>query len=209
MRYPIFKSLVTLASLLLASNFSQAQSTLFIDFGPGAIQPGFTAQTTASVDYTTDAGTVTITSDGSFFNRSSGNSFTDAALLGDFTFKNSFGTLSLTISGAGVSASTGYDIKFYSQDSHHGGTGGTVTYTGVSGTTGNTSIVYSSADIGADGYSATATFTSDGSGTISIDVTGTNEGPRISGMEFTVVPEASAALLMGSLTALFGLRRRR
>ena len=184
-----------------------------IDFGTGSLQPGFVAQTTgAATTYSTVNGDITVASTGSFFNRSSGSSYQDAALLGDFTFLNSNGTMTLTIAGPGITANLAHSIKFYSLDSHHGSTGGTVSYAGTAGTVGSTSIVYSTTTQNTAGFadrmSSTSNWTSNGSGQIVINVTGTNEGPRVSGMEITVVPEPSAALL-GGIGALLLLRRRK
>lgn len=203
----------SLSSLLLS--VSAHATVVMIDFGTStsAVQSGFTAQTTGTATtYSTDAGDITVASTGSFFNRSAGGTYTDAPLMGDFTFLNSFGTMTLTLAGDGIASNTAYEIRFYSYDSQHGSTGGTVTYTGVSGTTGATAITYSNAgqnDPGfADTNSSLSSWISNNSGQIVIDVTGSNEGPRVNGLEITVIPEPSAALL-GALGLLALLRRRR
>jgi hypothetical protein len=201
----------TLASLALAAGSLNAATVVQIDFGAGVspVQSGFTAQTSASAGYATDAGDITVASNGSFFNRTAQQSYTDAALMGDFTFVNNLATnaLTLTINGAGISESTDYEITFYSYDSQHGSGGGTVSYAGLLGTTGSTSINYSNS---LTSNSATATWTSDGSGVLTIGVSGTNEGPRISGMEITVVPEPSSfALLAGCFGLTWVMLRRR
>jgi len=184
-----------------------------VDFGTStsAVEPGFVAQTSgAATPYSTPQGSITVGSTGSFFNRSASGTYTSAPLLGDFTFLNSFGTLTLTIGGAGIASNTAYEIQFWSYDSQHGTGGGTVTYTGVNGTLGATSIAYSSSNLGSgDSNSSTAFFTSNGSGDIVIDVTGTNEGPRVNGLAITVIPEPSSAILLGVASALVVLRRRR
>jgi hypothetical protein len=201
------------AAVVGAAMISSANAApiLSIDFGPSSspVEPGFVAQTSGSVTHSTVAGDVSVASDGSFFNRSATQGYTSAALYGDFNFKNSFGTLTLTIDGPGIAASTDYEIKFYSLDSHHGSTGGTVTYTGVSGTVGGTVIAYNTGF--ANDNASTSVFTSNGAGAIVIEVTGTNEGPRISGFELsetTPIPEP-ASVAMGALGVTLLISRRR
>lgn len=203
----------TIGSQLLI--ISAQAATVMIDFGtggatPSPVQSGFTSQTTGvATSYSTPAGNITVASTGSFFNRSATGTYTDAPLLGDFTFANNLATntMTITIAGAGITADTDYDIRFYSLDTQHGGTGGTVTYAGLSGTTGGTSIAYKTTNTTL-GNSSLSSWTSNSSSQIVIGVTGTNEGPRVSGMEITVIPEPSAALL-GGLGLLALLRRRR
>lgn len=183
-------------------------AVLSIDFGTGTspVEPGFTAQTTGTATtYSTSFGDISVASTGNFFNRSAGGTYTSAALYGDFNFINSTtSAMTITLAGPGIAANTAYDLRFYSYDSQHGSGGGTVTYTGVSGTGGSTSINYSNAFV--NDNASTATFTANGSGEIVIDVTGTNEGPRVNGLE--VIPEPSVALL-GGIGLLALLRRRR
>lgn len=200
---------------LAAISATQAATIVKIDFGTGSssLQSGFTAQNSgAATTYSTVNGNISVASTGSFFNRSAAGSYQDAALLGDFTFLNSNGTMTITIGGPGITANTAHSIKFYSLDSFHGTTGGTVNYVGASGTVGSTSIAYSTSTQNTAGFadrmSSTSDWTSNGSGQIVINVTGTNEGPRVSGMEITIIPEPSAALL-GGIGLLALLRRRR
>lgn len=215
-KYKALASLIAGGGLMIAT--AQA-ATVMIDFGTtnakSLVQSGFTAQTSgAATSYSTPAGNITVASTGSFFNRSADATFTDAPLMGDFTFANNLATnaMTITIAGVGIAPNTAYDIKFYSYDSQHTSGGGTVTYAGLSGTAGGTSIAYSNAGSTnpgfADSNSSLTSWTSNGSGEIVIGVTGTTEGPRVNGMEITVIPEPSAALL-GGLGLLALLRRRR
>lgn len=209
------KLLATAISSFLLSLSAQAATIVKIDFGTStsSLQSGFIAQNSgAATTYSTVNGDITVASTGSFFNRSSGSAYVDSPLLGDFTFLNSFGTMTITIAGPGIAPNLAHSIKFYSYDSQHTGGGGTVTYTGTSGTVGGTSITYSNSTQNTAGFadrmSSTSNWTSNNSGQIVINVTGTTEGPRVSGMEITVIPEPSAALL-GGIGALLLLRRRK
>ena len=205
------KFLTIITSLILTTASSKA-TVVMVDFGVGGppVQSGFVVQNSGSATYSTLEGDVTVATTGAFFLRPA-SGYQDADLLSDFTFLNG-APLVLTISGPGILANTAYDIKFYSYDPQHGVSGGTVSYTGINGTTGGTSIAYSSTgqnDPGfADVNSSLTSWTSNSSGEIVISVSGTNEGPRVNGLEIYTVPEPSSALLCGfGLLAL--LRRRR
>lgn len=205
------KSISFLTSLALTGLSVNANAALLsIDFGTGnansPVQSGFTEQTAASALHPTTAGDITVETTGARFSRglTTGPS---PALFTDFTFANSLvNPITLTLSGAGIAADTEYEILFYSYDPQHGASGGTVTYTGTSGTVGSTAIAYSNAFV--NNNSSLTTWTSNGSGQIVIDVMGTTEGPRVNGFEISAIPEPSAALL-GAFGMLALLRRRR
>lgn len=216
--FSFFTAAIAGAILVGSAN---AAPILSIDFGPGALQSGFIAQTSASVTHTTTAGDITVTSDGSFFNRGAATGASDD-LRDDFTFKNNAPAgLLLTLSGPGITANTAYEIRFWSFDGNAGGKTHSQSYAGESGTTGSAGpIIYpdntvDTADFNA--FSAVGTFTADNSGALNIRLTdtilsGTNSPePRLNGFELstTVIPEpASLAMGLMGLTLIVARRRR-
>ncbi len=188
-------SLAIVAALLLSTGSTSAQSLLSVDFqhtttaSPGVAQSGFETFNEAdggSAVFSTLAGDVTVTMIGldgllgGHFNRggvSNGGSLTFADIYNDFAFKNGAAPQSMTLelSGAGIAATTSYTLTFYSYDSFNfGGASSTVDFTGASGTSGSASLVTPHDGIvptNDDTYATSATFTSDGSGVLTIDLT--------------------------------------
>ncbi len=199
---------LTLAAATLGFTTSAHAAILSVDFGSSIVESGFVEQSSSSVTHSSTLGDITITSSGSFFNRGAGG--TNPDLYRDFTFANNSSTVTLTLSGVGISANTSYVIKFWSYDSNS--IANTVGYTGVNGTTGSIAPFTSNgaAPASLDDYSGTGTFTSDGDGVLTIEATASafnnSNGPRVNGLQ--IIPEPTTALL-GALGLLALLRRRR
>lgn len=106
---------------------------------------------------------------------------------------NNFGdgsTMTLAISGAGIAADTNYDLTFYSYDDAGSTNSHRVDYTGTSGTVGfagPTKYTVGS-DPTTDGqYSTAGTFSSDGSGVLTVSmkdlISGGGDGIRLNAFE--------------------------
>jgi hypothetical protein len=172
-------------------------------------------------------------SGGIFSPLSNSGAFTYANLYNSFAFNNSTqsfaanatSSLSVVLSGSGISPLTTYSLTVYSFDSDAGRsvTTGThhVTATGASGTTGSSSaLVWSdtSRPTSNDQDSISALFTSDGSGNLTVLVsdsyTGNQDsrsGVRLNALVLNPTPEPSAfpLTLLGAASGALGLWRRR
>jgi len=159
-------------------------------------QPGFlpfdntriTGPGTASATYLTSAGNVTIDLAGlatmldGFYNRggvSNGGDLTFADIYNDFAFKNGASpqSLTLTVSGSGISPNTEYDLTFYSLDPLTSQGKHSVVYTGTDGTSGAVDLQYGMSHPTTDqGYATTGTFTSNDTGVLTIEMVDTFSG---------------------------------
>jgi ferric-dicitrate binding protein FerR (iron transport regulator) len=160
-------------------------------------QPGFlpfdntrkTGAGTARATYQTSAGDVTVGLAGldsmldGFYNRggvSNGGELTFADIYNDFAFKNGSSpqSLTLTVSGSGISPNTEYDLTFYALDSLTSQGKHSVVYTGTAGTSGAVDLqydtsLYTTTD---QGYATTGTFTSNDTGVLTIEMVDTFAG---------------------------------
>lgn len=213
----------------------------FSAFTGSASQPGLTSQSFSTVegqvDVSVNAPSGSGQLGGGYFFRSpgisNGGSLTYANLYSSFAYNNSSNgfspnqttSLTLTLSGAGIKPSTFYDLKFYAWDSaileqSFSPSGHQVTFAGISGTSGTTSLVshYGTAPTSNDTYAVTKKYTSDSSGNLTFlisDFYGTlsngaaRSGIRLNGFELAVPEPSRALLLLFGLSALIARRRRR
>lgn len=236
-------SLAILAALLLPTGLISAQTLLSVDYqntsvgGAPVTQSGFEAfddSDAGSALYSTVAGDVTVTMTGldgaigGHFNRggvTNGGGLAFADVYNDFAFKNggaagsgSPQSMTLTFSGAGISASTSYSLTFFSYDSVSSGGSHTVSFNGASGSSGSAPDLLwtGGSNPTTDGqYATTGTFTSDGSGVLTIDLsdswTGATDttGIRLNAFELDVIPEPSSGILLGLGGLAMLMRRRR
>ena len=163
---------------------------------------------------------------------SNGGSLTTADLYNSFVFNNSTNgfqinqttSITLTLSGAGISPSTAYLLTFYSWDNRSGGesfspSGHQVTFAGASGTTGTTSLVshFGTAPTADNTYAVTQSYTSSASGNLTFTISDfygalsngdARSGVRLNGFVLAVPEPSTVTLSLLSLTALMARRRR-
>ena len=218
------KTLSALAGLAMIAGSADA-ALLSVDLGSTTnVQTDFTGVASSSDtigDYDFSLGTV------AFFNRNNmddAGSLTTATLYEDFAYINGGGggsgspkSTSLVLSGAGIAENTAYQLTFYSFDPVGSAGTHTVSFSGSAGTTGSAAnIVWTgSTNPTTDGqYATTGTFTSDGSGVLTVTVsdswTGATDvtGLRLNGFVLDV-PEPGSLALLGLGGLLIGARRRR
>lgn len=217
------RSLFLTSSILIASaSVSSAATLLSIDFGTSAVgntvQSGFVSQTADNITHSTIAGDINVsfTGESGFFSRGETAS-TETSLHDDFVFRNGGATFTMVLSGAGIAASTNYELTLWAWD---GNSAADQTFIGVNdgvnGTFGSAAINFTNTPKPADltSYSVTETFTSDSLGVITIDITDTawtsGDAGRLNGLVIAAVPEPSAfGLLSGAFAFTWIMLRRR
>jgi hypothetical protein len=206
MKYTSIKSLAAIAGLALTATSANA-ALLAVDIGTGAVESGFVGQAANTVTHSTTAGDITavISGEQGFFVFAGGG--TNAALFDDFVFKNG-GTITLELSGAGISANTDYDMTFWA---YYGAQPRDTTIAGSAGTTGTSlgPIAFDNPPTSLSDNDASGTFTSNGSGVLTFAVSGTNSRPALNGFTITAVPEPSTTALLGLGGLALILRRRK
>ena len=223
-------SLAAAVPVGLMASGAQAQQFLAVDFElNGATETGFqrlssgnVANATASEDYFTFEGDVTVSTSATggnqgYFDRGPGLSdnpptFNFAELYNDFVYDNTGGTIQFVLSGPGIKPNTDYLLTFYSFDRDASVTSTTqFLATPGSNTTGTTgSITYvGTVDPTTDAqYSTTITARStDNSLEIDADITA-GVFNRVNGLQVSLVPEPAGLGVLG-LSGLLALRRRR
>lgn len=182
-----------------------AADLLSVDFN-GASSPtqaGFAGQSATTFTHPTAAGNLTVTisgQQGNFDHPSTTGANTD--FYRDFFFKNG-GAMTLTLSGPAISANTDYGLTFWS---YYGAEARNTSFSATAGTTGGTigPIAASNAaptGLGDARYTATGTFTSDGSRVLTISITGSGSRPAINGFRIaTTGPDTTPpSLLPGNI----------
>jgi hypothetical protein len=193
------RPLAAIAGLSLAIGSANAATPLLsLDYGTGDLQTDFLAGVIGTKAY----GDITVIATGTGYTRTS--SGVTQNLTEDFLY----GTVSLTLSGEGISANTDYEIKFWGYDA-----GNDVDFSFISTgtTTGTAGPIVNG--VGADNpvtfddYTATGTFTSNAAGELEIGVSGSN--PTLNGFQLTAVPEPTTTALLGLGGIALILRRRK
>jgi hypothetical protein len=187
MKYFLPKILRVLSLSLAATSTLQAADLLLVDFNGSSshTQAGFVGQSATSFTHSTASGDLTVAisgQQGNFDYASTTGSDTD--IYRDFFFKNS-GTMTLTLSGPAIDANTAYALTFWS---YYGAEARNTSFAAIAGTTGSTvgPIATSNtapAGLGDTRYTATGTFTSDGSRVLTISITGSGSRPAINGFK--------------------------
>jgi hypothetical protein len=204
-KYTHLNTLAAIAGLALTATSANA-ALLAVDFGSSGVESGFVGQTNYSTTHSTTAGNVSVDitdSPEGYYSYVGGG--TNAALFDDFIYDNS-GPFTMTLSGPGISANTEYDMTICS---YYGAQARNTTITAASGTTGTTlgPIAFVNPPTSLSDNSATGTFTSDGSGNLTLSLGGSR--PAINGFTITAVPEPSTTALLGLGGLTLIMRRRK
>jgi len=182
------------ARLLLDGN-----PILSVDFGAAGAETGFVEQSATNLTHSTTAGDLTVDLSGiqGLFNFATTGTNDD--LYRDFYFKNG-GTITMTLSGIAVSPNTDYDLTFWS---YYGAEGRNTTFDPANDTAGPSLGPIAISNAPAPSalldplYSIAGTYTSDGSGVLTIAVGGTGGRPAINGVRIaTNGPDTTAPMLL-------------
>ena len=210
------------ASLQGVPGSGAAQGATFNDFNGSSGESSAPAMTFGSY-------TVNISGQTGFFVRpgfvTNNPPFDEANLYNTFAYVNTnaaSGTNSLSFSVAGLANSTAYSVTLYDFDASGLDGVHTVAYSGLSGTLGAASSGYTAGTqpTADDAFSGTGTFTTNSSGTLTIQVTDTfsgstdaGSGVRLNGFVINAIgvpePAACTLLALGGLGLFIAARRRR
>lgn len=209
----VTKSTLPLAALAMAglaftTAMVHSQELLAVDIGGGPVESGFVGQSTSPATHTTTAGDVTVAFSGQqgFFNFAPPNTTgSNVDFYQDFVFKNG-GTITMIISGPGISASTDYVLSFWTQYQEQPRN---TTFDPSAGTTGPSLGPIANTNFPATGlddpeHFISGTYTSDGSGMLTILVGGTNNRPALNGLKIETVGGGPADPQITSITSVGG-----
>ncbi len=217
--------LVSAAAIIAAPSGLCAAPLLAIDFGrviaggPTPVQPGFSGMAGAPVEAlrTEPFGPFTVTVQGEGFYSAGFNAGnvdpTVAALYEDYYYHNSTANgVGVTISIAGVTPNTGYDVTLWSYDEDNIFSATPTTWGPMGSTTGTSGSITNFATPFPTDLSFNRTTIRVQSTTSTLDIFGTTTGgsggTRLNGFELNVVPEPAAAMLL-AIGALVAAGRRR
>jgi hypothetical protein len=205
MKHSLPKVLRILSLSLAATATLQATDLLSVDFNSSSspTQAGFVGQSATSFPHSTASGDLTVAisgQQGNFDHASTTGSDTD--IYRDFFFKNG-GTMTLTLSGPAIDASTDYELTFWS---YYGAQARNTSFAATAGTTGATVGPIATSDAAPTGlndvrYTTTGTFTSDGSRVLTLSITGSAGRPAINGFKIatTGIDTTPPTLLPGNI----------
>jgi hypothetical protein len=194
-----------MAGLAFTTAKVHSQELLAVDFGGSdkPVESGFVGQSSTNFTHTTTAGDITVNITGiqGLFDYTPNTGTAYPALYRDFYFKNG-GTMTLTLSGPGISASTDYNLTFWSL---YGLQARDTTIAGASGTTGTSlgPIAYEINPTSLSQNAASGTFTSDGTGNLTFAVGGTGNRPALNGFTIAATGDPDPApLQITSITSV-------
>jgi hypothetical protein len=180
-----------------------------VDVGTSTTETGFVKQSTASATHSTSRGNVTVAlttpSGGGFFSSgqlSDASPFTYAQLYNDYAFHNNSGAITVALTGAGIAASTQYEVTLYSFDDDYSGS---ADFSPVSPTTGNSrSVSWTNTQPPTtdDRYAQTLTLTSDSTGKLSFKVDSAGWVVRLCGFKVAAPqPPQGTTLILDNKSA--------
>ena len=183
---------VAMVALALAAGTAGAEPILMVDFGNATspVEDGFVGQSATLFTHSTTAGDLTVTLSGiqGFYDYAPPNTTgANVDFYRDFIFKNG-GTITMALSGPAISASTEYDMTFWTQ---YQAQPRNTTFKPGDGTTGpnlGPIALFNEPATGLDDPNRTisGTYTSNDSGILTILVGGTANRPALNG--FTITP---------------------
>ena len=212
-KYTHLNTLAAIAGLALTATSANA-ALLSVDFGSAGAEAGFVEQSSASVLHSTTGGDLTVAvtdTQGGTFDRGVGAGATHGTntdMYRDFFFDNS-NNITITLSGAAISANTDYIMTFYAYDEAENRNTSFIATGDTTGATLGPVNAPADSDITSLGqFAVTGTFNSGASGVLTFNAAGPSRAV-INGLEISAVPEPSTTALLGLGGLALILRRRK